>query len=99
MPVGGALNAASSIGFTPSVALVLAGFLLPSGHIFYIKILQSFRTLSNKKRALTMVHDVGQRVSRYLLTISMINVGLGTCVSLALAGIGMPNFFIWGIDQ
>ncbi|MBU2360671.1 MAG: AI-2E family transporter [Alphaproteobacteria bacterium] len=79
-----------------AVALVLAGFLLALGHMFYIKILQSLRTLSDKKRALTMVHDIERRVSRYLLTIALINAGLGICVGLALFVIGMPDAYILG---
>lgn len=95
-PVGGALSVVSSIGATLAVALVLAGFLLASGRMFYIKILQSLRTFTDKKRALTMVRDIERRVSRYLLTIALINAGLGICVGLALFVIGMPNAYILG---
>ncbi|PWE33481.1 AI-2E family transporter [Maritimibacter sp. 55A14] len=36
------------------------------------------------------------RVSRYFLTITLVNAGLGAALSLALMSIGMPSPFIWG---
>ncbi|WP_116134157.1 AI-2E family transporter [Tropicimonas sp. IMCC34043] len=36
-------------------------------------------------------------VSRYFLTIAMINVGLGVLVTLALTVVGMPNPVLWGV--
>lgn len=95
-PVNDTLSVVGGIGFSLAVALALAGFLLASGHTFYIKILQSVQTLGGKKRALSMVHDIERRVSRYLLTIALINASLGICVGLALAAIGMPNAHILG---
>lgn len=41
--------------------------------------------------------DVAERVvARYFLTISLINVGLGLCLGLALTIIGLPAPFVWG---
>ena len=95
--IDSAMNVLSNIGATLAVALVLASFLLASGDMFYIKLVQSFPTMSGKKRALTMVYDIERRVSHYLLTIALINVGLGICVGTVLTLIGMPYAYIWGI--
>jgi predicted PurR-regulated permease PerM len=65
--------------------------------MFYEKIVQSFTRLSEKKRALRVVYDVEREISRYLLTISLINAGLGLATALGLWAIGLPNPFIWGI--
>ncbi|SHE52339.1 Predicted PurR-regulated permease PerM [Loktanella atrilutea] len=95
--IDSAMNVVSSAGATLAVSLVLASFLLASGDMFYIKLVQSFPTMSGKKRALTMVYDIERRVSHYLLTIALINAGLGLCVGAVLWLIGMPYAYIWGI--
>lgn len=40
--------------------------------------------------------DVEHRVSRYLLSITVINMGLGVAVGLAMLAIGMPSAALWG---
>ncbi|MBX3573317.1 MAG: AI-2E family transporter [Mesorhizobium sp.] len=86
-----------SAGTTIAITLVLTVFLLASGTLFYEKIIQSFSTLSDKKRALRIVYDVEKEISRYLLTVAIINAGLGIAVGLGLWAIGMPMPFMWGV--
>jgi predicted PurR-regulated permease PerM len=92
-----ALDTVTRTGATLAVTLVLALFLLSSGQLFYRKLVQAFPTYTGKKRALHTVYDVEKRVSRYLLTITLINAALGVCVGSYLAILGMPNSYIWGI--
>jgi predicted PurR-regulated permease PerM len=40
---------------------------------------------------------VERAISRYLLTITLINAGLGVAVFALLFAIGLPNAFIWGV--
>ena len=89
---GNVLSAATSI----TIVFVLSLFLLASGTMFYEKIVQSFATMSEKKRALRVVYDVEREISRYLLTVAIINAGLGAVISLGLWGIGMPTPLLWG---
>ncbi|CCV03921.1 conserved membrane hypothetical protein [Mesorhizobium metallidurans STM 2683] len=86
------LSAATSI----TIVFVLSLFLLASGTMFYEKIIQSFASLSEKKRALRVVYDVEREISYYLLTVSVINAGLGTVTGLGLWALGMPNPLVWG---
>ncbi len=81
---------------TVAITIVLTIFLLASGTLFYEKIIQSFASLSQKKRALRVVYDVEREISRYLLTVAIINVGLGVVIGLGLWAIGMPMPFVWG---
>ncbi|KZY54259.1 AI-2E family transporter [Sulfitobacter sp. KE29] len=92
-----AMNTGARIGGTVAVALVLALFLLASGDLFYLKLVQSFQTFTGKKRALKAVYDVERRVSRYLLTITIINAGLGISVGLYLFALGLPVPYVWGL--
>ncbi len=89
---GSVLSGVTSI----TIVFVLSLFLLASGTMFYVKIIQSFASLSEKKRALRVVYDVEREISHYLLTVTIINAGLGTVIGLGLWGLGMPNPLVWG---
>ena len=86
-----------SAGTTAAITFVLSLFLLASGTMFYEKIIQSFARLSEKKRALRVVYDVEREISRYLLTVAVINAGLGAVIGLGLWALGMPNPAVWGV--
>ncbi|WP_298971922.1 AI-2E family transporter [uncultured Roseobacter sp.] len=92
-----AVTLAASSATSISVALILALFLLASGDLFYVKLVQAFPTFSAKKHALTMVYDIERRVSGYLLTITLINAGLGVIIASALWLVGLEYAYIWGI--
>jgi predicted PurR-regulated permease PerM len=86
-----------SAGTTAAITIVLALFLLASGTMFYEKIIQSFTRLSEKKRALRVVYDVEREISRYLLTVTLINGGLGLVIGMGLWALGMPTPLVWGV--
>ncbi|MDA3919638.1 MAG: AI-2E family transporter [Salinisphaera sp.] len=77
--------------------LVLLLFLLASGDMFYEKIVQVMPTLHDKKRAVKIAHDIERKLSRYLLTITIINAGLGVAVGIAMWALGLPNALMFGI--
>lgn len=90
---GNLLSASTTIAIT----FVLSLFLLASGTMFYEKIVQSFTRMSEKKRALRVVYDVEREISRYLLTVALINAGLGMAIAAGLWLLGMPNPLVWGV--
>ncbi|MEP9386592.1 AI-2E family transporter [Mesorhizobium sp. KR9-304] len=90
---GNLLSASTTIAIT----FVLSLFLMASGNMFYEKIIQSFARMSEKKRALRLVYDVEREISRYLLTVALINGGLGVAIGLGLWAIGMPTPLVWGV--
>lgn len=90
---GNLLSAAT----TTAITFVLSLFLLASGTLFYEKIVQSFARMSEKKRALRVVYDVEREISRYLLTVAVINGGLGVVIACGLWLIGMPTAALWGV--
>lgn len=92
-----AANSLASVVTSAAITLILALFLLSSGTLFYEKIIQSFPLLSDKKRALRVVYDVEREISRYLLTVAIINCSLGLVVGLGLWAIGVPNPMVWGV--
>ncbi|TIO08888.1 AI-2E family transporter [Mesorhizobium sp.] len=85
-----------SAGTSVLIVFVLSLFLLASGTMFYEKIVQSFPSLSEKKRALRVVYDVEREISHYLLTVAIINTCLGVVIGLGLWALGVPNPQVWG---
>ncbi|WP_255618202.1 AI-2E family transporter [Aurantimonas sp. VKM B-3413] len=77
-------------------SLVFLFFLLASGDLFYQKLVRAMPTLSDKKRALHIAHDIERELSRYLLTITLINIGLGAAVGTALWWVSVPTPVIFG---
>jgi predicted PurR-regulated permease PerM len=77
--------------------LVLVYLLLASGDLFLQKLVRVMPTLSDKKRAVEISHEIQQNISNYLFSVSLINLGLGLLVSGGLYLMGVPNAAMWGI--
>lgn len=77
--------------------LVLLYLLLASGDLFLQKLVRVMPTLSDKKRAVEISHEIQQNLSNYLFTVSLINLGLGVVVGAGLYWLGIPNAALWGI--
>lgn len=92
-----AFDTLTQIGATFAVTMVLALLLLASGPLFYLKLVQSFPTFAGKRRALSTVYNIERRVSRYLLTITLINAALGLAVGAYMTALGLPNGLVWGV--
>ena len=90
-------GSALSVLTTTIIVIVLTLFLLASGDHFAEQIVKSFGTLADKKRALRTVRDIEGEISRYLLTITLINAGLGVAVGIAMWLLGMPTPLLWGV--
>ena len=88
---------AAGVGTTLGAALILSLFLLANRDMLRLKLIRVVPGLTDKKRSLRLLRDIENEVSRYLLTITAINVGLGVCVGVAMAVLGMPNPILWGI--
>lgn len=81
-------------GTTLAVTFVLSLFLLASGTLFYQKIIQLFPTLSDKKKALKVIYNIQSEISRYLLTITVINIIVGFVVGIGMWVLGIPNALV-----
>jgi predicted PurR-regulated permease PerM len=75
---------------------VLLFFLLASGDTFLRKLVHVLPTFEDKKRAVQIFRDIEDNISRYLLTVASINIGLGLAAALVFAVLGMPNPLLWG---
>ena len=77
--------------------LVLLYLLLASGDLFLQKLVRVMPTLGDKKRAVEISHEIQQNISNYLLSVTLINLGLGVAVSGGLYFMGVPNAAMWGV--
>ncbi|MDP2698761.1 AI-2E family transporter [Thalassospira sp.] len=80
-----------------ALMMVLMLFLLSSGDMVYQKISRTLPTDGDQRTGFRIAQDIEREVSRYLLTISVINIGLGVLIGGLLAMVGMPNPFLWGL--
>jgi predicted PurR-regulated permease PerM len=79
------------------VFLILLYFLLASGNLFLSKLVKVMPTWQDKQLVINIVTNIEDHVSTYLLTVTMINCGLGAVVGFGLYLIGMPNASLWGV--
>ena len=81
-------------GVGETVALLF--LLLASGDTFMQKLVRVMPSRHDKKHAVEMSREIQQNISRYLFSISLINLGLGAVVGTAFYFLGLPNAAMWG---
>ncbi|HWP91182.1 MAG TPA: AI-2E family transporter [Thermodesulfobacteriota bacterium] len=80
-----------------ALIIILLYFLLASGDLFLLKLVRVLPRLKDKKRAVEIARQTERDISIYLLTISIINAGLGITIGLAMFLLKMPNPMLWGV--
>jgi predicted PurR-regulated permease PerM len=79
------------------VMFVLLFFLLASGDMFLRKLVTVLPRFENKKLAVEISRQIEHDISRYLLTVTLINAAFGSAVGLSMYFIGLPNALLWGV--
>lgn len=77
-------------------ALMILFFLLAAGDRFLRRTVSLLPTVSQRKRLVRISRGIERDVSRYLLTTTLVNAGLGVAVGFVLFLLGMPNPVLWG---
>jgi len=78
------------------VFLILLYFLLSSGDLFLRKLIHVLPRLQDKKRAVVIMREIEDHISRYLITVAFINACLGASATFVFWALGMPNPLLWG---
>ena len=78
------------------VMFILLYFLLAYDGVFLTKLIKVSPRLTDKKRAVSIVREIETQISRYLLTITAINIGLGIAVGVTVYFLGLRNPIMWG---
>ncbi len=73
------------------LVLILLFFLLASGDHFVVKLMHLFRQNQKKEKVQEFVNEIEKTISRYLLTVTMINAGEGIVLVVGLHLVGMPT--------
>lgn len=76
--------------------IILLYFLLAYDEVFLSKLIKLMPALSDKKRAVSIAHEIETQVSRYLFTVTLINCCLGVAVGATVGLMGLPNPLMWG---
>ena len=76
---------------------IMLYFLLVYDQVFIAKLVKLLPTLSDKKTAVAIAHDIESQISRYLFTITAINSCLGVAVGTAVGLLGLHNPVMWGV--
>lgn len=98
---GGALSQILTLG--PNIAgqvlftLVLLFFMISSGDLLYLKIVQSFDTMRDKRAAYMALREIETSLGTYLSAITLVNAGLGVAIGLAMWAWGMPSPVLWAV--
>ena len=77
--------------------LFLLFFLILCGDLLYLKIVQSFDTMSDKRAAYKALRDIEDSLGQYLGAITIINAGLGVMIGLAMWALGLPSPAVFGL--
>ena len=77
-------------------AIVLTLFLLIFGPPLSKVIINDFPIIKNRHRARALIKSIQQALSHYILTISIINTGLGALTATGLAYFGVRDAILWG---
>ena len=76
--------------------LVLLYFLLAVGDLFLQKLIRVLPQFKDKKMAVAIARETEASISTYLFTVTLVNLTLGTVVTLVMLAVGMPNPMLWG---
>jgi predicted PurR-regulated permease PerM len=79
------------------LTLILLFFILSSDDLFLRKLVQTMPRLREKRLSVEAVRAMQRDISRYLGTVTLINVGLGVAVGLAMRWLELPNPTLWGV--
>ncbi|MBV9010181.1 MAG: AI-2E family transporter [Verrucomicrobia bacterium] len=77
------------------LTLILLYFLLAYDGVFAAKLVKILPTLSDKKRAVAILNDIEAQISRYLFTVTIINLCLGCAVGTTVGILGLRNPLMW----
>jgi predicted PurR-regulated permease PerM len=77
--------------------LILLYFLLGYKGVFLNKLVRVIPRFRDKKLAVTIASDIEKKISAYLITITLINFGLGCAIAISMYFLGLKNPILWGV--
>lgn len=91
-----AVTLAGTIGTSLLIFFVFLYFILATNHLMRDRIVQIAPRIGDKEKARRIIRDIEREISGYLVSVTLINMGLGTAIGLCMWAIGLPNPVLWG---
>jgi predicted PurR-regulated permease PerM len=79
------------------ITFVLAFFLLAFNKTLLNQAVESRDTFNEKRNVVELLRNIETGISRYLFTVTAINIGLGVTAGLILWFLEIPNPVLWGV--
>ena len=76
--------------------VILLFFLLTSGDLFLRRLVEILPTFASKKQAVDISHEIESNISKYLVTISLMNAAVGIATGIAAYFCGLSDPVLWG---
>jgi predicted PurR-regulated permease PerM len=90
------LNTTGSFLAGAAMTIIMLYFMLALGETTLRKVVEVLPTFRDKRSAVELVTSIEHGISSYLVTVTVINIGLGAAIGTALWLIGLPNAILWG---
>jgi len=79
------------------VVIILAYFLLAHREAFLLKAVKAVTTFQDKRRIVEIAKEIQTSIARYLVSVTVLNLGLGLSVGIAVGLLGVSNALMWGV--
>ena len=79
------------------IVFVVAFFVLAFSDTLLRQATSSRNSFSEKRNVVAVIQNVESGMSRYLATITVINIGLGVVTGLTVWALDLPNPILWGV--
>jgi predicted PurR-regulated permease PerM len=79
------------------IVFVVAYFLLALSDDLLKQMVAAMPSFFEKRNVVELVQNVERGMSRYLATITVINIGLGVVTAVSMWLMGLPNYILWGV--
>lgn len=80
-----------------AVVVFLTFFLLAAGDLFLQKLIKVLPQFRDKKRAVVIAREIEEKISRHIVTVTGINMGVAVVTAGAMKLCGLPNPVLWGV--
>ncbi len=78
------------------IVIFLTFFLLASGDSMLRRLTGCARTWTGRRKIVTVAREIQSDLSRYLATVTIINIALAGAIATAMHLLGVPNPLLWG---
>lgn len=79
------------------IVVILTYFLLAYREAFLLKAVKAVSTFQDKRRVVDIAKEIQTSIARYLVSVTLLNLGLGLCVGIALGLLGVSDPLMWGV--